>query len=182
MIYVDTDAMLELASVMRSANEQITEAVQLLNRTVEHNDWGCRERVAINENTVRNKQNARVLQEASASFSNAVSYAANEFVIAERSISDLVSGIDEAVGNVISAGAINAAVTQNVMIDSGTDMAESGTIDMRIGRITQTIVDSLRQLNWTSVVGTHLPSYAMRTFTDAIPACNFSDISFGNGG
>ena len=163
MILIDTDLLLELAAAMHSANEQITDAVQYLNRTIEHNDWGCRERVSINENTARNKLSARSLQESSASFSNAVTYIANEFVIAEKSISDLFGDADAAISRVLSG---NSSVTA--------------------GNQTTLAADVLRQLqnSGNNVAGSSvLPaSYTLSTMTDSIPICSFDSISLGNGG
>ena len=58
IVDIDTEELKRAAAIARRANEAITEAMNLLNRIVVHNDWECAERDAINDNTIRTKNDA----------------------------------------------------------------------------------------------------------------------------
>ncbi len=108
-INLDTNVLTELASAIRTANDQITSAVNLLNQTTEHNDWGCKERVSINDYTAQNKKEARLLMEASDAFSSAVTLAVTSFVDLENSISGLSEKLESSIANVL--GIINRGLS-----------------------------------------------------------------------
>ena len=58
--------------------------MNLLNRIVVHNDWECAERDAINDNTIRNKNDARYIQQCAEQFYRNVEMSADLFRQAEQ--------------------------------------------------------------------------------------------------
>lgn len=117
IIRVDTDALICLAKEMQTANAQITDAVQQLNQTTTHDDWGCKERLTINQNILTYKKSAHFLQESSEAFTRAVTQAANAFAETEREIAADAGANDAFIGSIISVAPVisDSNITGQIM-------------------------------------------------------------------
>lgn len=90
------------AAIARRANEAITEAMNLLNRIVVHNDWECAERDAINDNTIRNKNDARYIQQCAEQFYRNVEMSADLFRQAEQELRQSFETVEGPLGTFLS--------------------------------------------------------------------------------
>ena len=116
LIDLDTDQLRGAVSTAEVTNEAISEAVDLLERIVIHNDWICKERDAINNNTRANQQTSRVIQERSAAFYKAIKFASDLFDETEQADVAKLNRVDEAIARV-------ATVTQGSFGDTGSGPA-----------------------------------------------------------
>ena len=107
--------MRNLVAAATTANDAITDAMELLNRISNHNDWACKEKDAINEYSVKNKTRARQLQENASAFLHAVTAATNEFEATENSISDMFSSVESILSDILSVvGNIGNVITSGI--------------------------------------------------------------------
>ena len=111
---IDTDLLRTTVATAEQTNQQITEAVNYLNRIVVHEDWACEERYAINNNTVNNQNVAKKIQDNSTAFYNAIKQSSEEFDAEEQnqitktnSVDELIARILNVVPNIIS-GAVDS--------------------------------------------------------------------------
>lgn len=104
MAYIDlnTDELENAAKIASRANESLTEAMNLLSCVVEHNDWTCAERDAINRNTVDNRVTSQALQNDAQSFYNAIFLAAENFKETEQQIQQSFSSVDSIISDFLS--------------------------------------------------------------------------------
>lgn len=102
MIVIDTDVLKGLSEAARSAEAQLAEAAQLLNQITEHHDWGCKERVVINEKISRIRSQIGKLFQDSQSFTSVLGQISDEFVSEENSISQMFEGVESLIGNILS--------------------------------------------------------------------------------
>lgn len=102
MISIDTALLRELVSASSVANDAIDNAVDALNRVSTHNDWGCKEKYAINEYAITNRNKIKQLQENSRGFLNVITQVSNEFEASEKSILDMFSSVESIISEVIS--------------------------------------------------------------------------------
>ena len=174
MINVDTDALTALAKNMQAANEQITEAVQLLNRTTTHSDWGCRERVRIGEILTNNKKTIQILQERSEAFARAVTYAANEFVAVERDIAEVIGQNDAEISHIIS---IPSPVKVIGGIGGNLNQIQKILNEIGLSDVAKHPEDTIRP-----IVKGMLSIARGAGIAEPIPICRFSDILIGKGG
>ena len=108
---IDTDQLRSAVTVAEKANEEITEAMNLLNRIVEHKDWVCKERNSINNNTVYNKETAKQIQGKSNAFYQAIKQASDMFDQVEQDNIKRTNQVDGLIGEMTSVtlGAFGAA-------------------------------------------------------------------------
>ncbi len=102
ILKLDTDLLRSTVSVAQQTNEAITEAANLLNQVVIHNDWECVERTQINNNTLANKQTAKDIQDKTSAFYNAISTASSRFDEAEQNTVSRGNSLDEIIGTVVN--------------------------------------------------------------------------------
>ena len=84
MISIDTQLMRDLVSGCTSANDAIEEAVSALAAIPSHDDWGCREKVRINEYTIINKSKIQELKQNADSFLKVLKQVTHDFEEAEK--------------------------------------------------------------------------------------------------
>ncbi len=104
MIIVDIDTM-KLRSAVGTAqqtNDSISEALSLLNQVVIHNDWQCKERYKINENTMANRQKAQEIQNNTSSFYQAIKQASERFDEREQSIQHWTNQVDGPISEIVN--------------------------------------------------------------------------------
>lgn len=104
MIYIDIDTGILRSSVATAeqANASISEALSLLNQVVIHNDWQCKERYQINENTLANRQTAQEIQNHASSFYHAVKQASEEFDEVEQNNIRRVNQVDGLIAQILT--------------------------------------------------------------------------------
>lgn len=113
-IIVDTELMEKLASEAQIANDGVTEALDLLNRVSLHYDWECKEKKAINEYTVNNKNKINKLHEKTDSYLRAVADSATEYAKAEFDICNSFNDLDIAIGKGVAG--IGSLIEKNKYI------------------------------------------------------------------
>lgn len=99
---IDTDLLRSTVASAEQTNMQITEAVNLLNRIVVHNDWLCEERNAINNNTINNQNTASRIQANSTAFYNAIKQSSEEFDAEEQNQILGINGVDDLLARVLN--------------------------------------------------------------------------------
>lgn len=113
-IIVDTELMEKLASKAQIANDGVTEALELLNRVSLHYDWECKEKKAINEYTVNNKNKINKLHEKTDRYLRAVADSATEYVKTEFDICNSFNDLDIAIGKGVAG--IGSVIEKNINI------------------------------------------------------------------
>lgn len=117
---IDTDLLRSTVASAEQTNMQISDAVNLLNRIVVHEDWLCEERYAINNNTVKNQNTASKIQANSTAFYNAIKQASQDFDAEEQNQISGINGVDELISRILN-------VVPNV-ISGATDIASNISI------------------------------------------------------
>lgn len=174
MISIDTSIMRDLVTASTTANNAITDAMEVLNRIATHNDWACKEKEAINDYTNTNKNRIRQLQENSSSFLNAITGAATEFEETEIAISDMFSSVESILSNILS---ITAAVkrARDSAFQDGTPIVNlPSDFSNIIKGVLKDIVPQTRQDGYNS-----FDAFIANNVTESIALCNFSDIDLG---
>ncbi|MCM1244432.1 MAG: hypothetical protein NC293_02170 [Roseburia sp.] len=110
MIVIDTSLLRQLASTAKSTNEEIGEAVNLLQQVATHNNWGCAERHQINEFTQQNKNKIRQIQEAGTNFYHTILSVSNDFESLEKQFPSMFNEVDSVLGNILSISIPGSAV------------------------------------------------------------------------
>lgn len=95
MLDLDTDSLRETVTVAEQANNDITEAMNLLNQIVVHEDWVCKERDNIKNYTLTNRQKVQELQSNADSFYKAVKQSSERFDEMEQEIVQKVNQVDD---------------------------------------------------------------------------------------
>ncbi len=168
VISIDTLIMKQLASAAASSNESVNDAVEALNRIAIHNDWGCKEKDAINDYSVANKNKIKQLQEHSRAFLNSVSQAADDFDKSENDVIGWGSGIDSIIGACI--GVIGTGTTH-----TGGNNRPSIFPDMK--EILKDILkdDGIGKWGHNTPVG--IAAQVLNDIEAPIPICKFDDIN-----
>ena len=107
ILEMDTDALRSAVGTAKAASDAISSAMELLNRITVHNDWECRERDAINNFTLENRQKIGQMNEAANAFYGAVEFAASRFEEEEQKQISAQQGVDEVlaqISNVVPGG------------------------------------------------------------------------------
>lgn len=99
---IDTDVLRSSVATAEQANASISEALSLLNQVVIHNDWQCKERYQINENTLANCQTAQEIQNHASSFYQAVKQVSEQFDEAEQNNIGRVNQVDGLLGQILT--------------------------------------------------------------------------------
>lgn len=173
MIIIDIDTMVlkGLVSAASVANESIDNAVDALNRVSVHNDWGCKEKNAINDYAITNRNKIKKIQENSRGFLNEITHVANEFETSENSIIDWFTSVESILGDLLKVGGLfdgrEHTGTNREGFPGGFDAVVRGWLGNRI-------IDDLGALGRNA-----LESYTRDTIIKGIPICNFEDIDLG---
>ena len=174
MISIDTAIMRELVTASATANNAITDAMDVLNRISAHNDWACKEKDAINQYTIANKNRIRQLQENSASFLSAIAGAAAEFEQTETSISDMFSSVETILSNVLSIGTAATSVVGG-LLQPGVPIADSPSgFTSIMQNVLKDIVPQTRQDGYNP-----FEAFITNNIAEPIALCNFADIDLG---
>lgn len=191
MISIDTALLRELVSASSVANDAIDNAVDALNRVSTHNDWGCKEKYAINEYAITNRNKIKQLQENSRGFLNVITQVSNEFETSENSIINLFSSVESLLSGMLS---IPVAVVTNGHTHTGTPVGSFTSnfesiiaewqknntpyyVNMTTGDkiyADGTVVEG--NFDPFKYVGNPLDDFTKNNLTEAISVCNFEDI------
>lgn len=112
IIDLETEVLRETTNIAKRANENIDQAVQMLNQVVIHDDWGCSERDEINNYTVENRRRVQELQSKAMAFYNALCESLTQFEAAEKETATSFQGVDGEIASVLS-------MTPGVITDTG---------------------------------------------------------------
>ncbi len=102
MISIDTDVLRMLADSAGAANNELGEAAQILNQITQHNEWGCRERITINEQIQEIRRQIGRVWEASESFTSVLNQVSEEFMAEEAAVSQMFAGVESLLGKILS--------------------------------------------------------------------------------
>ena len=102
LLDVNTDELKTAVSIARKANEQLTDAMEALNRIVIHTDWECAERDDMNENTSRNRRDIGNIQENCETLYSNICYAADCFCNLEQEVASSFGTIEGPLSSFIS--------------------------------------------------------------------------------
>lgn len=86
IISINTDTINQMAAAVNSANQELENCAAVLSTVMEHNDWNCLERDAINESIRTLKAKAAKLEEDMGRFAGAMRQAAQDFNDLEQSL------------------------------------------------------------------------------------------------
>ena len=117
---LDTDALRASVTVAEQANNEITQAMNLLNQIVVHEDWVCKERDNIKNYTLTNRQRVQELQAHSSAFYSAIKQSSERFDQAEQSMIQRVNQMDGLLSQIhnvvptLGAGGISIASFGNL--------------------------------------------------------------------
>ena len=156
MISINTEAMRHLVDTCAAANDAIEEAVAALTGITTHDDWGCREKDAINEYTTTNKKKILHIQECSTSFLRVLRSVTQDFESTESSLADMGSTVDASIGPVVQ---------QPIM------PAISGVASQLLSSASAQAI-----LNGQTTGGS-LDAYIHKSLTDAVSVCAFEDVA-----
>lgn len=112
ILEIDTDVLRQTVSMARHTNDAITDALNLLNQVVIHEEWNVDERRVLNQYTLDNRATAKNLQQNSTSFYHAIEQTSQLFLEAEQesireinTLEPLISSIASVIPGIpISAG------------------------------------------------------------------------------
>lgn len=128
IIDINTDQLQSVVHMARAANEAISDAANLLNSVVAHDDWQCPERNEINSGITQNRSLGLALQTDAELLYGNISYATECFLAAEQEICNSFQSVDGPIAsflsqvpntwlnphiishNVANGGAMNAAI------------------------------------------------------------------------
>ena len=166
MIIIDIDTLIlkELVSASSVANDAIDNAVDALNRVSTHNDWGCKEKHAINDYAITNKNKVKRLQENSRNFLNVITQISNEFEASENSIINSFPPIESIISDVIS-------IPPQVTVIDGKPILENIIQQIKLREIMKEITQ-----NWQTI-GSALENHQWTTIWKPIQVCTFEDIN-----
>lgn len=157
IISIDTEKINTIASLAQNINLEIDETVSALLPVVEHNDWNCVERDAINESILEVKKNVCCLQEYIESLASAMKQVASLFDAFEASVPSKYQYIDSLLGSVFSV----PCYLQSTNVVPGGVTAD----------ITDAMAKGVR-------VNGGLENNALGNLTNPLQVCNFADVDF----
>lgn len=121
ILEIDTDILRQTVSTAKQTNDAITEALNLLNQVVIHNDWKCIERNTINNHTIENRTQAQTIQGWSSGFYGAIEQSSNLFDEAEQFSISQTNTLDDIIGQIatIVPGSFTAASAGSAVSNAG---------------------------------------------------------------
>ncbi len=155
MIIVDTEQIKQLASIARTSNDAINDAMNALNQVTTHNDWGCRERTQLNEYIQKNKAKMKQIQESSSNYLRVITEVANDFEKVERDIPGLFETVESIIGQIISVSTPSTVISK-----------KAGEIIKEIAK-DNSIIEKAGSIRWKNIIG---------KIADPIQIVKFDDI------
>lgn len=159
IISIDTQKMGAIVAAANDVCVEIDACVSALLPVVEHNDWNCKERDAINDGITAVKGHVRQLQETTTSFANMVQRTADMFDAFELAVPNRYQALDTVLGTVFSESC--AAPTTSCQTGAlGTEIASTIAQDFRVDG--------------------GLANNAIGNLTTPIQLCEFSTVDFSD--
>ncbi len=154
IISVDTEKMLTISNLANQINAELEACANILMPVVEHNDWNCKERYAINDAINAIKSNSNILFDGIGDFAKSIVKVTDMFNEFEASIPNKYQHLDAVLGSMF---AIETPVT--------TSPSTSGITTDVVGTISQNI----------HTIG-GLENNALGNLTNEIQLCKFEDV------
>lgn len=101
LLQVDTDLLRQAVQIASQANDAITNAMNIINRVTEHNDWICSERDTINEYARKNRQDIGILQNKASNFYTAIKTSSEKFDAKEKDLVNKSNKMDDIISKAI---------------------------------------------------------------------------------
>ena len=101
-IAYDVATLAQLAAACENANDELHRAQNLIQEIHSHNDWGCKEKDAIDDQMRDMRKRIRLLCENQQSFLKAVRQVEDDLRDAERRVSGLFGGVESVLGKILS--------------------------------------------------------------------------------
>ena len=102
IIEVNTDELVSAVNIASQATQSLTDAMELLNSIVVHNNWFCAERHVINDNTIHNRKSIQNLQSNAMSMYQAVQFTSSRFNDLQHEIGVSFEMVDGPLGSFLS--------------------------------------------------------------------------------
>ncbi len=118
IIDLNTDELESVVQIAKRANEMLSEAANLLNSVVIHNDWQCPERTEINNNTTHNRSQSLTLQADAESFYNNINYASQQFIEVENLIYRSFDKVDAPIAQFLSRTPVTTMVNKPPVVNN----------------------------------------------------------------
>ena len=130
-INIDTDSLKLAANTAKKANDNISQAMNLISQVTEHNDWQCARRDQINEFARNNRIAIGKLQSDAESFYNAIQITTDRFFVCLQEVAKKSDKIDDLLSKIssiapsIQPSAKTGSASGAVSISSLPDMGSS---------------------------------------------------------
>ena len=121
--FIDTDIMTNITVESINASSSVKDSADLLDKVIQHDDWCCKEKDAINENIRSIKTNALLICDAFEAFSTAVRNTAQRYVDMVNEEQKDILDINQAIGNLYASelNLITPSITSGVSTSSYID-------------------------------------------------------------
>lgn len=171
MIILDTGVLSELVLAASATTEMIDNAVDALNRISTHYDWECKEKSAINEYAVTNKNKIKQLQENTRNFLNVLSQISKEFETEENSLISIMPDLESVISSVIAI-----PICTDVIGTVGNPIINDG-----VSSIVDEIVKDWTNKSAMGELANWLEKnpwdwFEINNISNPIPVCTFDDI------
>jgi len=117
-VLYDPQVMQALAQACQAANDELQRAQSLILAVRSHEDWGCREKDAIDDLMSQCRNYVNTLCEEQHSFLDAVKIVETDLNEAEGKISGLFQSVDDMIANILAVPAPTAVATGAGMLAS----------------------------------------------------------------
>ena len=137
-LQIDTELLKQAATAAEKANEEITQAMEMINRVTEHNDWNCKKRDVINSYASENRQAIGIIQSNSSSFYSAVKEASRRFSDKEEELARNSNRLDDIISSIIvkvptigggigsAAGSVGVSIMSEIASSLGPNGGKNG--------------------------------------------------------
>ena len=124
MLDINTESLKQMASIAASANMEIEQAMELLNRITSHNDWCCSERYQINEGIQSCRSKALEIKDSSEGFLRAIRVVMGEFLEKEAGIVRLFENVEGVIKRALEIVAAGGSVLSGLLPSAATAPSE----------------------------------------------------------
>ena len=153
IISIDTDLMHSMSGYADCVNEEIDTCMTYLSKVVEHNDWNCKERDAINDSITEVKMESRRLKEKVEEFANIIRQIADRFNMFENSAITQTQNLEVLLGS-------------SLAVTTGESPAAKGQLSAIAGSMSDKVTATDRMSNYT-----------IANLTGDVQVCEYSTIN-----
>ncbi len=126
---LDTDVLRSSVSVAERANDEITNAMNMLNQIIVHDDWICPDRELLKNKTLENRTLIQNLQNDSTAFYKAIESSSARFDETEQTCIQRTNQVDALIAqikNVVPGLAGSVSIGNDIAITKFNDDQEAG--------------------------------------------------------